>query len=91
MLDIRLPEEAAEALPSSKEDMVRYLLPFVDAAIADYELSLRRRVPGTLGGNISKYEQSLLRDFLLDKLMGNVLNGDSTSPRLPVIHEMPSR
>ena len=90
MIDLRLSEEVLEAIPSTKEEMVRYLLPFVDAAIVDYEQSLRRRVPGSLGGPLDKHEKSILRDFMLDRLMRNVLS-DETNPRYATLHESPGR
>lgn len=80
MIDVKLTEEILESLPSSKDAMIRYLVPFVDETIGDYEQSLRRRVPGSLGGALDKHEKTILRDFMLDRLMRNVLRGDPSSP-----------
>jgi len=73
MIDVRLPEEVLENMPSTKEGMVQHLLPTVEAAISDYEKSLRRRVPGVLGGALDRHEKSILRDFLLDRILRNAL------------------
>ena len=87
MIDIRLPEEILEAIPSSKEEMVRYLLPFVDVAIDDYEKGLRLRVRGVMGGPLDKHEKSILRDFMLYRLMRNVQDDVNAHP--PLLHETP--
>ena len=91
MIDVRLPEEVLEGLPSTKEAMVQYLVPFVDQAIVDYELSLRRRVPGALGSSLARHEKAILRDFVLDRLMRNVLQEDTNSARFETLHEGPAR
>lgn len=76
MIEVRLPIEVLESLPSTKEDMIRHVIPYVDAAISDYEQSLRRRVPGPLGSALDRHEKSILRDFMLDRLLRNVLQGE---------------
>lgn len=92
MLDVRLPEEVLEGLPSTKDEMVRYLLPFVDSAIVDYEQSLRRRVPGSMGMPLDRHEKSILRDFMMDRLLRNVLHEDTNPARLSAtLHETTSR
>ena len=84
MLDVRLPEEVLERLPSTKDEMVRYLLPFADEAISEYEKSLAHRVKGVLGGALARHERAMLRDFILDRLMNRVLR-EETYPVLPAI------
>jgi len=89
MIDVRLPEEVLEGLPAGKDEMVRYLVPYIDAAIAEYEQSLRRRVTGSLGGPLDRHEKSILRDFMLDRILRNVIQED---PRpVDVLHEGPFR
>jgi len=77
MIEVRLPIEVLESLPSTKEDMIRHVLPYVDAAITDYEQSLRRRVSGSLGAALDRHEKSILRDFMLDRLLRNVFHEET--------------
>lgn len=81
MIDVRLPEEVLENMPATKEGMVQHLLPAVEEEISDYEKNLRRRVPGILGSALDRHEKSILRDFLLDRILRNALTeGPNQAP-----------
>lgn len=78
MIEVRPPEELFETMPSSKAGMVQHLLPSIEETISEYEKSLRRRVPGALGGALDRHEKSILRDFLLDRILRNALAEEPT-------------
>lgn len=73
LLDIRLPDEVMDNLPSDKQALVAYLSNHFDKVISQYELSFQRRVQGALGGPLSRYEKTMLKDFLLDAVLGKNL------------------
>jgi hypothetical protein len=84
LLEIKLPEHVLEHLPSDKTEMVAYLSKYADEVLRQYEARFQRRVSGTMGGPLSRYEKSLLRDFVLDMILGKELRDhlekQSTSP-----------
>ncbi len=72
-LSIKLPDEVMESLPTDRSQLVAQLSRLVDEEISDYEQDFRRRVQGTMGGPLSRYEKSILRDFILDRILGKEL------------------
>jgi hypothetical protein len=73
LLEIRLPDEIMENLPSDKSSMVTYLSKHLDKVLEAYDAGFQRRVHGVLGGPLSRYEKSILKDFLLDAVLGKKL------------------
>jgi len=73
LLEIKLPDHMLEHLPSDKTEMVAYLSKYTDEVLHQYETRFQRRVPGTMGGPLSRYEKSLLKDFVLDMILGKEL------------------
>lgn len=73
LLEIRLPDDVMDNLPSDKAALVAYLSKHFDQVLEQYEKSFQRRVQGVLGGPLSRYEKSLLKDFLLDMVLGKKL------------------
>lgn len=83
MIDIRLPEEILDNLPSGKDDLVRHLMPSIEEAISEYEKGLRRRVSGLLGDSLSRYEKAMLRDFLFSFILKNAMVEETHTPVEP--------
>ena len=75
LLDIKLPTEVMENLPTERSAMVEYVSRYVDEHIKQYEARFIKRVQGPMGGPLSRYERSLLKDFLLDSILGPRLRG----------------
>ena len=73
LLEIKLPDHVMEHLPSDKAEMIAHLSKHVDEVIRQYEISVQKRISGTMGGPLSRYEKSLLRDFILDRILGKEL------------------
>lgn len=72
-LELRLPEDVLERLPTEKEALIAAVRPHADERIRAYERHLARRA-GILGDPLDKREQSLLRDFLIDWMLENCLH-----------------
>ncbi len=79
-LEIKLPDEVMEKLPSDRAKLISCLSSLVDEEIADYEHDFQRRVQGTMGGPLSRYEKSILRDFILDRILGKELRKHLEEP-----------
>ena len=71
-LELKLPTEVLDNIPSRKEDMVQYLAKYFDGIIAKYDVSFQKRVHGVMGGPLSRYEKSILKDFLIEMAVGNI-------------------
>lgn len=72
-LELKLPDEVMENIPSgSREEVVRYLAKYFDTVIAEYEVRFQKRVQGAFGQPLSKYERSMLKDFLIDQTLGKL-------------------
>lgn len=72
-LELKLPEEVLENIPSgSREEMVKYLAKFFDTVIDKYEVRFQKRVQGSFGAPLSRFEKSLLKDFLIDQALGKI-------------------
>ncbi len=86
--ELKLPPEVLEGIPSGHEDMLRYLSKYFDGVIEKYESRFQKRVSGALGGALSRYEKSLLKDFLIDAIIGKLGLSASvqpeTTPRLGI-------
>jgi hypothetical protein len=69
--ELKLPSDILENIPPSHEDMIRFLAKYFDGVIADYDGRFQKRVGGgPMGGPLSKYEKSILKDFLIDAVLG---------------------
>lgn len=72
-LELKLPAEVMDNIPSgSREDVVRYLAKYFDTVIDKYDARFQKRVQGGFGGPLSKYEKSILKDFLIDQTLGKI-------------------
>jgi hypothetical protein len=70
--ELKLPSDILESIPPGREDMIRFLARYFDGVIEDYDRRFQRRMGGgVLGGPLSKYEKSILKDFLIDQALGN--------------------
>jgi hypothetical protein len=86
MIDLRLPEEALEKLPPTKNEMVQYLAPFVNEFITEYEKALQdRNLPSFLKVPPSRGERGLIFDVLMWGLLKRNLEEDTE--RAPTLHE----
>lgn len=71
-LELKLPEDVLESIPPSREDMIKYLSQYFDSIIDQYNIRFQKRVQGAFSGPLSKYERSILKDFLIDVTIGNL-------------------
>lgn len=71
-IEIKLSEEILKNMPSDKDGMIRYLAKHFDTIIDNYNMRLRERVSGSLGGPLSSYERAILKDFLIDATLGKI-------------------
>lgn len=71
-LELKLPEEVLEKIPSGKTEMVKYLATYFDSVIDHYGVRFQKRVQGAMGGPLSRYEKAILKDFLIDLTMGSL-------------------
>lgn len=76
--ELKLPSDILESIPPGHEDMIRFLAKYFDGVIDEYGVRFQRRVGGAFGGPLSKYEKSILKDFLIDVTLGKL----EESPRL---------
>ena len=72
MIDLKLPDEVVENLPEGRDEMVRYLAKYFDTVIAEYDVRFQKRMTGAFGSPLSKYEKSILKDFLIDQTLGKL-------------------
>lgn len=72
-LELKIPVEILETLPSGKEAMIRHLSSYFDGVIEKYGSVFEKRVQGgPMAGPLSKYEKSILKDFLLSTTLGRL-------------------
>lgn len=71
-LELKLPDDVLENIPSGKKEMVQYLSTYFDGVIAEYDSRFQKRVSGPMGGPLSRYEKSILKDFLIDATIGRI-------------------
>ena len=71
-LEFKLPEDVLENIPSGKQDLINHLAKYFETVIDRYDLRFQKRVAGPLGAPLSRYEKSILRDFLLDIAIGKI-------------------
>lgn len=74
LIDIKLPDEVMDNLPDDFHQMVTYLSGHLDKVVSEYELNFSTNVRGTLGGPLSRFERSLLKDFLFRMVLGERLH-----------------
>jgi hypothetical protein len=73
LIEIKLPDDIMENCPQDKAAMGTYLAEYLNKVIAVYEKRFQQRVKGALGGPLSNFEKALLRDFMLEALLGGPL------------------
>ena len=66
---ITLPEEVMEHMPADRRGMIEYLSRLFDEEADEYSSSIQRRAGAPLNGPLSRYERSLIKDYLLDKIV----------------------
>lgn len=70
--ELKLPSDVLEHIPSGHEDMLRYLAKYFDGVIEAYGIRFQHRVGGAFAGPLSRYEKSILKDFLIDATLGKL-------------------
>lgn len=85
-LEIRLPEEVLENMPSGKEEMVKYLAKYFDAVIDNYDNRFQKRVQGPMAGPLTRYEKAILKDFLIEMALGKMEEASQFSPEAVSAH-----
>lgn len=70
--ELKLPSDILERIPPGHEDMIRFLAKYFDGVIDEYDVRFQKRVGGVMGGPLSKYEKSILKDFLIDAVLGKL-------------------
>ena len=71
-IELKLPDEVLENVPSGKDEMIKYLAKYFDVVIDKYDIRFQKRVQGVMGGPLSRYEKSILKDFLIEMAVGNI-------------------
>lgn len=79
--ELKLPSDILESIPPGQEDMIRFLARYFDGVIDEYDVRFQKRVEGAFGGPLSKYEKSILKDFLIDAVLGKL----EEPPRLAAV------
>ncbi len=81
--ELKLPSDILESIPPSRDDMIRFLAKYFDGVISEYDGRFQRRMGGgPLGGPLSKYERSVIKDFLIDAMLGKQ---EEEPPRLAAV------
>ena len=73
LLEIKLPDDVMENLPSNEADMVAFLSKYFDGVIDEYQADIVREVRGVMGGPLSRYERATIKDFLIRRVGGSRL------------------
>lgn len=77
-LELKIPEEVLETLPSNnKAELINSLARYFEEVINKYDVRFQKRVGGAVGGPLSRYERSILKDFLIDHTL-SFLKEDET-------------
>lgn len=71
-LELKLPEEVLNQLPAAKEEMIKHLAVYFDGILEKYNTRFQTRVGGFMGSPLSRYEKSMLMDFLIDLAIGQI-------------------
>ncbi len=74
LLNIQLPDDVMENLPTGRDSMIAYLSKHFDEVIKQYEYDFVRSVPGILGQPLSRYEKATIKDFLIRMVLGKKLS-----------------
>lgn len=80
LLEIRLPDEVMQSLPGDKPAMLECLTKHFEQVVEAYQVRFQKRVPGALGEPLSRYEKSMLMDFLLEFTLGELRQHLRTDP-----------
>lgn len=78
--ELKLPPEVLEGIPSGRDEMIHYLSKYFDGVIEKYDSRFQKRVSGAFGGALSRYEKSILKDFLIDAIIGKLGLNSSIQP-----------
>lgn len=78
--ELKLPEDVLENVPTGKDEMLKYLAKYFDSIIDKYDTRFQQRVMGAMGGPLSRYEKSILKDFLIDAALGHIEAAQQTAP-----------
>lgn len=78
-LELKIPDDVLETLPTgSREELVQFLSKYFDSVIDGYDIRFQKRVSGAFGGPLSRYEKSILKDFLIDLTLGRIEENKSS-------------
>lgn len=81
--ELKLPPEVLEGIPSGHDEMIRHLSKHFDSVIDKYDSRFQKRVTGAFSGPLSRYEKSILKDFLIDAVIGKMGLDASVQPETP--------
>lgn len=87
LLEIKLPDELMETLPSDRTQMIGVLSNHFDEVIRQYEQEFTNSVGGCLGQALSRYEKSMLKDFLIRMTLGKKLS-TSVDSAIPISNSL---
>lgn len=77
--ELKLPSDVLENIPSGHDDMIHYLARYFEGVIESYGSRFQQRVGGAFAGPLSRYEKSILKDFLIDVTLGKLEASKSSS------------
>lgn len=70
--ELKLPPDVLDSIPPGHDDLIRFLAKYFDGVIEEYGVRFQGRVGGVFGGPLSRYEKSILKDFLIDAALGKL-------------------
>lgn len=71
-LELKLPDDVLEHAPKNRNELIAYLSRYFDGVVDQYDGRFQKRVGGLLGAPLSRYEKSLIKDFLIDSTLGKL-------------------
>lgn len=70
--ELKLPADVLQHVPANQEQMIHYFSKYFDGVIEEYDARFQYRVKGAFAGPLSKYEKAILKDFLIDAVLGKL-------------------
>lgn len=80
LVKISLPDEVMERLPAGKAAMEAYLSPYAEEAVEVYSRTVQKQAPAPFNQALNRFERSLVKDFIMRTLMGDLLQKGGLSP-----------
>jgi hypothetical protein len=80
LVKITLPDEIMERMPQDKEGIITFLSRYFEDEVNDYSSELQRQAPSPFNQPLNRYERSLVKDYLMRKTLGALLQQGEATP-----------